>query len=123
MTSEPRTRREREIWEACDLLRLELPEMKDITGDRIMQKLLDLNYKKGCPNEIYKYRKTWWERGGISEKEARGIVTNAERIAALERQRVEDAERIIELIRENHRLKLMLKELTTCLKSNIETLY
>ncbi len=69
----PRTRREKEIWQACDYLRAQYPAIKDITGDRIMDKLLALNYKRGCPNEIYKYRKSWWQARGISELEARGL--------------------------------------------------
>lgn len=122
MIRHPTTRREREIWEACNLLRLEYPEIKDITGDRIMAKLLSLNYKKGCPNEIYKYRKTWWETTGVSVLEARGIITSTERIAALEKQRVEDAKRIVELIKERKRLEVALTELTIFLKSNITNL-
>lgn len=72
--STPRTRREREIWEACDTLLTDLGEVKAVTGDKIMHQLLDLGYKKGCANEIYKYRRSWWELRGISEAEAKGIV-------------------------------------------------
>lgn len=118
----PTTRREREIWEACNLLRLEHPEIKDITGDRIMSKLLALNYKKGCPNEIYRYRKTWWETIGVSVLEAKGIITSTERIATLEKQRLEDSQRIVELLKEKQKLEQSLTELTIFLKSNLVTL-
>lgn len=70
----PRTRREREIWEACDALRIELSHIKEVTGDRIMNKLVQLGYKRGCANEIYRYRKTWWDVNNINERVARGII-------------------------------------------------
>lgn len=69
----PNTRREREIWEACDALFTQVNHVKEITGDKIMNKLLNLGYKKGCANEIYKYRRTWWQLRGISEDEVKGI--------------------------------------------------
>jgi len=71
---QPATRREREIWEACDKLLPETREVKQITGQKIMHKLLELGYKKGCPNEIYKYRRSWWETRDIDLNVARGIV-------------------------------------------------
>ena len=67
--SSPKTRRESEIWQACDTLYLELGEGKatDITGDKIVTKLLELGYKKGSPNEIYRYRKSWFATRGIEK--------------------------------------------------------
>ena len=76
MTNKPQTRREREIWEACDALYGKVEHIKDITGDKIMSQLLNLGYKKGCANEVYKYRRSWWKLRGISEDEAKGININ-----------------------------------------------
>jgi len=70
MSRVPKTRREKEIWQACDLLWEEQGDFKFLTGDAIAEKLLDLEYKKGSPNERYKYRLTW--------KETRGIQTQLE---------------------------------------------
>ena len=75
MTSMPKTRREKEIWEACDSLRTELDEQTPITGDRIFSKLLALGYKKGSPNEIYKYRRSWKAARGLDNVEKQANVT------------------------------------------------
>lgn len=61
----PRTRREKEIWEACDVIYTELQEANKITGDLIFSQLVRLGYKKGSPNEVYRYRKTWREEHGF----------------------------------------------------------
>lgn len=74
--STPRTRREREIWEACDVLLTNLNEVKAVTGEKIMSQLLELGYKKGCANEIYKYRRTWWALRGFTEEQAKGITNS-----------------------------------------------
>ncbi len=63
--SKPRTRREREIWQACDeLYAMDIPLAK-ITGDAIRDQLIELGYRRGSPNEVYKYRKSWQESRGV----------------------------------------------------------
>jgi chromosome segregation ATPase len=52
-------RREQEVWQACDDLWAVHGEVRDITGDAIRERLMNLGKSKGSPNEIYKYRKTW----------------------------------------------------------------
>lgn len=63
----PRTRREKEIWHACETLWQQPPELRKLTGDAIQAQLLALNYKKGSPNEVYRYRKTWQETRGMPD--------------------------------------------------------
>lgn len=68
MINLPKTRRESEIWEVCDALYIELEEdAQGITGDKITTMLLEFGYKKGSPNEIYRYRQTWKEARGIDK--------------------------------------------------------
>lgn len=64
----PKTRRENEVWQACDDLWALNASLEALKGDQIRDQLLKLGYKKGSPNEIYKYRQTWRESRGISEK-------------------------------------------------------
>jgi hypothetical protein len=64
----PRTRRENEVWQACDDLWALHANLEALKGDLIRDQLVSLGYKKGSPNEIYKYRSTWKESRGISEK-------------------------------------------------------
>ena len=71
---EPKTRREKEVWEACDDLLAELNDVTKVTGQCIMDKLLYLGYKKGCNNDVYKYRRTWWQSRSIDEREVKGII-------------------------------------------------
>ena len=62
----PQTRREKEIWHACEMLWQQPPHLRKLTGDAIQAQLLALNYKKGSPNEVYRYRRTWQETRGLS---------------------------------------------------------
>lgn len=64
----PKTRRENEIWQACDDLWALHASTGKLTGDAIRDKLLTLGYKKGSPNEVYKFRRTW--------KLSRGVAAN-----------------------------------------------
>ena len=50
------TRREREVWQACDTL---WQQGEKLTGDALREQLATLGYAKGSFTEIYKYRKTW----------------------------------------------------------------
>jgi len=61
----PTTRREKEIWQACEALLADRKTLAQITGDAIRDTLLSLGYKKGSPNEIYRYRKTWQTEAGL----------------------------------------------------------
>jgi chromosome segregation ATPase len=64
----PKTRRENEIWQACDDLWAQHAATSKITGDAIREQLLTLGYKKGSPNEIYKFRRTWKLSRGVSDE-------------------------------------------------------
>lgn len=64
----PKTRRENEVWQACDDLWASNNSLDALKGDQIRDQLIKLGYKKGSPNEIYKYRASWKESRGISEK-------------------------------------------------------
>src|SRR5688572_927231 len=66
--STPRTRRESEVWQACDDLWAKSASGRTLTGDNIRDQLLKLGYKRGSPNEIYRYRTSWKESRGVSEQ-------------------------------------------------------
>lgn len=66
---QPKTRREKEIWEACDALYAQSGASETITGELIFTQLIALGFKKGSPNEIYRYRKTWKAARGLMKKE------------------------------------------------------
>lgn len=63
----PNTRRESEVWQACDDLWNHEGDLSKITGDALRDHLVILGYKKGSPNEIYKFRRSWKIARGISE--------------------------------------------------------
>lgn len=65
--STPNTRREREVWQACDDLWAQSPSSRHLTGDNIRDRLVQLGYKRGSPNEIYRYRSSWKQSRGISD--------------------------------------------------------
>jgi hypothetical protein len=64
---QPKTRREMEIWSACDGLWAQSGILSAITGDAIREEVLRLGYKKGSPNEIYRYRKTWIDARQVAQ--------------------------------------------------------
>lgn len=53
------TRREREVWAACDHLFSSGITGSNITGEALQTCLAEMGYRKGSFNEIYRYRKTW----------------------------------------------------------------
>lgn len=53
------TRREREVWTACDHLLSNGVSGSDMTGEAIQTCLVEMGYRKGSFTEIYRYRKTW----------------------------------------------------------------
>lgn len=64
----PQTRRENEVWQACDELWALHASFKSLTGDGIRERLQALGYKKGSPNEVYKYRRTWQQSRGVKNE-------------------------------------------------------
>jgi len=66
--STPRTRRESEVWQACDDLWAHSAQTRNLTGDSIRDQLVKLGYKRGSPNEIYRYRSSWKESRGVIEQ-------------------------------------------------------
>ncbi len=77
----PKTRRENEVWQACDDLWALNSNLEALKGDSIRDQLLRLGYKKGSPNEIYKYRASWKESRGISDKSLAQTVEVADPIS------------------------------------------
>ncbi|MEI6789578.1 MAG: DNA-binding protein [Myxococcaceae bacterium] len=77
----PKTRRENEVWQACDDLWALNASLEGLKGDSIRDQLVKLGYKKGSPNEIYKYRTSWKESRGISEKSLAQTVEVADPIS------------------------------------------
>jgi chromosome segregation ATPase len=62
------TRREREVWMACDHLLKEGASLREINGQNIRECLVDLGYKKGSNTEIYRYLKSWSQARSIDLK-------------------------------------------------------
>lgn len=71
ITKMPKTRREKEVWEACDELWEELQEeglpISKLTGEKIKNRLVDSGYSRGNQGQIYKYRNSWQLSRGIEE--------------------------------------------------------
>lgn len=67
--STPKTRRESEVWQACDDLWAGRNSVRALTGDNIRDQLVKLGYKRGSPNEIYRYRNSWKDSRGIVDEE------------------------------------------------------
>lgn len=63
MNKIPKTRREREVWEACNELWHEMQladePITTLTGERLRNKLVELGYKRGAQNQLYQYRSSW----------------------------------------------------------------
>ena len=65
------SRREQEVWQACDALWQEFQfsrtPISQLTGECIKQKLVALGYKRGNQNQIYQFRNSWKEHHGITD--------------------------------------------------------
>ncbi|CAM4436516.1 MAG: hypothetical protein LEGION0398_MBIBDBAK_00554 [Legionellaceae bacterium] len=88
----PRTRRENEIWQACNDLWAKGVPFSQLTRDAITMRLFELGYKKGSPNQIYQYRKSWADSRGIKEvsfEETPSVLSNPiSRAAAFVREEI-----------------------------------
>lgn len=72
----PRTRKEREVWHACDHLWEEgLP--LNMTGETIAEKLQALGYHRGSNTDIHRFKKSWMTNKGLSSRDV--SVTNKSR--------------------------------------------
>lgn len=108
---QPQTRREKEVWEACDALYTELGDVNEIKGDPIFTKLLELGYKKGSPNEIYRYRKSWKEKCGFNQNEIEKIelapTDPISRAVEMVRDEIQaEAKKAIDEMKERYEVKL-----------------
>lgn len=113
MKNEPKTRREREVWGACDALYTLHGEFEKITGDNLRDQLVEMGHKKGSPNEVYKYRKTWvsargilTEKGGDESPHSRGRPENDDPITRavglVHEQLKAESQNELERIRKNY---------------------
>jgi uncharacterized phage infection (PIP) family protein YhgE len=53
------TRKEKEVWQACEALWEEGHPLEKITGDAVAQQLLALGYKKGSLTDLHQHRRSW----------------------------------------------------------------
>ncbi|MBY0543940.1 MAG: hypothetical protein K2Q14_00145 [Gammaproteobacteria bacterium] len=82
MMTLPKTRKEQEIWQACDDLLAVGKTIREITGEAIAVRLRELKYKAGSSNERYKYRDSWMAARGLSrEEQGRGVADISDPIA------------------------------------------
>lgn len=127
-----RTRREAEVWQVCDDLWAQKGEWGALTGDAIRDKLVQLGYKRGSPNEIYKYRHTWKlsrhivtvPEGGLQTETAAAADPISRAVAMVKEELRLEANQVIEaqaadfeaqkriVIEECEQLKAQLKEYT-----------
>lgn len=73
MNNLPKTRKEQEVWHACDDLLAIGKTVKEITGEAIAVRLRELKYKAGSTTQRYQYRDTWMAARGISREERVGL--------------------------------------------------
>lgn len=106
-------RREQEIWQACDAIYRQSSDSDAVTGDAIVTKLLELGYKKGSSGDLYRYRKTWQQSHGFSNKQRKRpkkpIVLEPavmQAIQVIQAQIQKEANQALEIIRANHEAKL-----------------
>jgi len=69
MSTYPRTRKEQEVWQACDDLLAIGKTVKEITGEAIAVRLRELKYKAGSTTQRYQYRDSWMAARGISRED------------------------------------------------------
>ena len=61
-----KTRKEREVWHACDeLWEANLP-LKKMTGAAIAERLQTLNYYRGSNSDIHRFKRSWVAHKGLS---------------------------------------------------------
>lgn len=88
------TRKEKEVWEACDDLIASGMHVRQLTGEVISNRLRELGYKAGNPNYRYKYRDTWMQARGLSREESVLQVEKhdtIDRAAAIFRKQIEES--------------------------------
>lgn len=68
MSTLPHTRKEQEVWQACDDLLAMGKSVKEVTGEAIGIRLRELGYKAGSSTQRYQYRDTWMVARGISRE-------------------------------------------------------
>ena len=82
MSNYPKTRREQEVWQACDDLIAKDLTVKEVTGEAIAVRLRELHYKVGSTTQRYQYRDTWMAARGLSrEEQGRGVSDISDPIA------------------------------------------
>lgn len=53
------SRKEREVWKACEALWESGLPVEAITGEKIAWQLLELGFKRGSNSDLYRYKKSW----------------------------------------------------------------
>lgn len=105
-------RREQEVWQACDDLWALSGDISGITGDAIRERLVVLGKSRGSPNEIYKYRKTWFKSRNISAD--REIVDEGDPISRAVRLVHEnlqsETDQKVAKLQQEHELELLKKD-------------
>lgn len=55
----PKTRKEREVWQACQLLWEEGVSVEHMTGIALGNRLVGLGYRRGSNTDIFRFKDTW----------------------------------------------------------------
>ena len=55
----PKTRKEREVWQALQSLQADGLRLEDMIGEVIGDRLLQLGYNRGSSTDIYRYKRTF----------------------------------------------------------------
>jgi DNA repair exonuclease SbcCD ATPase subunit len=68
---QPKTRREREVWDACNEvwheLNLQGESIVEMTGELLRNKLVELGYKRGNQSQLYDFRNSWLMANNLDE--------------------------------------------------------
>lgn len=61
----PNTRKEAEVWKACDILWNENKTVSELTLDAIADQLLNMHCKRGSNSDISRFKKTWLHKNDL----------------------------------------------------------
>lgn len=57
--NQPKTRKEREVWQAINSLIADGLRIDDLRGELIANRLLDLGFNRGSSTDIYRFKRSW----------------------------------------------------------------
>src|SRR5690606_32743960 len=62
------SRKEREVWQACETLWENGLSIHEVTGEKIAAQLVKLGFKKGSNTDLYRYKRTWLTEKNLQQE-------------------------------------------------------